>query len=71
MLNKYVKQQFLKVKDSLLELEKDFIESKDRELKDKEVKKKERWKNYFLNRLLCLQMYNKFEKKRNEENKAS
>ena len=30
--------QFLKVKNSLLELEKDFIESKDRELKDREVK---------------------------------
>ena len=28
------KKQFLKVKNSLLELEKDFIESKDRELKD-------------------------------------
>ena len=32
------KNQFLKVKNSLLELEKDFIELKDRELKDKEVK---------------------------------
>ena len=32
------KKQFLKVKNSFLELEKDFIELKDRELKDKEVK---------------------------------
>ena len=32
------KNQFLKVKNSLLELEKDFIELKDRELKDREVK---------------------------------
>ena len=48
MLNKYVKQQFLKVKNSLLELEKDFIESKDRELKDKEVKKKREMEELFL-----------------------
>ena len=34
------KNQFLKVKNSLLELEKDFIELKDRELKDREVKVK-------------------------------
>ena len=32
------KNQFLKVKNSLFELEKDFIELKDIELKDKEVK---------------------------------
>ena len=32
------KKQFLKVKNSLLELEKDFIESKDIELKDWELK---------------------------------
>ena len=32
------KSQFLKVKNSLLELEKDFIELKDKELKDREVK---------------------------------
>ena len=31
------KTRFLKVKNSLLELEKDFIELKDRELKDREV----------------------------------
>ena len=32
------KNQFLKVKNDLLELEKDFIELKDRELKGREVK---------------------------------
>ena len=34
------KNQFLKVKNSLLELEKDFIELKHRELKGREVKVK-------------------------------
>ena len=37
-LNNMENNQFLKVKNSLLELEKDFIKSKDRELKDREVK---------------------------------
>ena len=37
-LNNMGKNQFLKVKNSLLELEKYFIELKDRELKDIEVK---------------------------------
>ena len=32
------KNQFLKVKNNLIELEKDFIELQDRELKDREVK---------------------------------
>ena len=39
-LNEMRKNQFLKVKNSLLELEKDFIELKHRELKDREVKVK-------------------------------
>ena len=39
-LNNMRKNQFLKVKNSLLELEKDFIELKHRELKDREVKVK-------------------------------
>ena len=34
------KNWFLKVKNSLLKLEKDFIELKDRELKEREVKTK-------------------------------
>ena len=37
-LNEMRKNQFLKVKNSLLELEKDFIELKHRELEDREVK---------------------------------
>ena len=53
-LNIMRKNQFLKVKNSLLELEKDFTELRDVELKDREVKTKKR--NYFLNRLLCLSM---------------
>ena len=53
-LNIMRKNQFLKVKNSLLELEKDFTELRDVELKDREVKTKKG--NYFLNRLLCLSM---------------
>ena len=41
------KIQFLKVKNSLLELEKDFIELKDIELKDREVKIKREIKGLF------------------------
>ena len=37
-LNKMPEKQFLKVNNSLLELEKGFIELKDRESKDREVK---------------------------------
>ena len=48
------KTQVLKVKNSLLELEKDFMELKDKELKDKEVKIKREIGELFLNRLLCL-----------------
>ena len=51
------KSQFLKVKNSILELEKGFIELKDRELKDREGRElEEKQKNYFLNRIWCLQM---------------
>ena len=48
------KNQFLMVKTSPLELEKDFIESKERELKDSEVKIKRKLKELFLNGLLPL-----------------
>ena len=48
------KNQVLKVKNSLLELEKDFMELKDKELKDREVKIKREIGELFLNRLLCL-----------------
>ena len=37
-LNNMRKNQFLKVKNGLLELEKNFIELKDKELKDREAK---------------------------------
>ena len=47
--------QFLKVKDSLLELEeKDFTELRDREVIDREVKIKRDIETLFLNRLLCV-----------------
>ena len=39
-LNNMRKNQFLKIKKNLLELEKDLVELKDRELKDKEMKTK-------------------------------
>ena len=51
-LNNKQKNQFLKVKNSLSELEKDFIELGDRELKDREVKIKTEIKELFLNRLV-------------------
>ena len=50
------KNQFLKVKNSLLELEKGFIKLKDRQLKDREVKIKREIQELFLNQLLYLQM---------------
>ena len=39
-LNRMQKNQFVKIKNSLLILEKDFIELKDRELKNRQVKVK-------------------------------
>ena len=47
------KNQFVNVKNSLLELGKDFIELKDRELKDRDTKIKREIENS-LNQLLCL-----------------
>ena len=55
MERKYLKMwenQFLKVRNSLLELEKDFIELKDIELKDIEVKIKREIKEFFFNSFL-------------------
>ena len=37
ILKKYTKNRILKVKNSFLELEKDFKELRDRELKDREI----------------------------------
>ena len=65
------KNQFSKVKNCLLELEKDFIELKDVELKDREVKIKKRQKNYYSNQLLCLYMIWIGLLKRNEEYKTN
>ena len=49
-LNNIRKSRTLKVKNSLLELKKDFKELRDRELRDRETK----IRNDFLNQLLCL-----------------
>ena len=46
------KIQFLKVKNSLLELEKDFIELKDIKLKDREVKIKREIKGLFFKSII-------------------
>ena len=48
------KNWLLKVRNSLLELEKNFRGLKDTELKDREVKTKRDIEELFLNRLLCL-----------------
>ena len=50
------KKQFLKIKNSILKLEKDIIELKVRELKDREVKMKIEMEELSLNQLLCLKM---------------
>ena len=68
------KNQFLKVKKSLLELEKDFIELKDIELKDREVKIKREIKELFFKLIIVFiddMNVKKVCKKRNEENKTS
>ena len=51
---KIQKNQFLKAKNSLLELGSDFIKLRDRELKDREVKNKREIEELSLNQLLCL-----------------
>ena len=48
-LNNMHKNQFLKVKNSLLELEKGFIDLQNRELKDRELKIKRKIEELFLN----------------------
>ena len=61
-LNNLQKNQFLKVKNSLLELEKDFTELKDRELKDGEVKiKREIGELFFKLIILSVDDMGKFE----------
>ena len=66
------KIQSLKVKNSLLQLEKDCIELKDRELKDIEVKiKREMEELFFKPVIVSIDDMDKFEQRRNEENKAN
>ena len=65
---KYLKNirinQFLKIKNSLLELENDFIELKDRELKDREVKIKREIEELYLKPItVSLDDMDKFEQK--------
>ena len=65
------KNQFLKVKNRLLELQKDFRELKDIELKDREVKiKREVEERLFKPIIVSIDDIDSFSKKRNEENKA-
>ena len=66
------KNQFLKVENSLLELEKGFIEMINRELKDSAVKIKIEIEELFLKPdIVSTDGIDKFEQKRNEENKTN
>ena len=59
-----LRKQLLKVENSLLELEKDFIQLKDKELKDREVKiKREVDKLFFKPIVVSTNDINKFEQK--------
>ena len=62
------KNQFLKVENSLLELEKDFIELKDGELEDRELKNKREIEELLFKPIIGGQDMNKFEQK--ETNKT-
>ena len=53
-LNNMRRTNIVKVQNSLLELEKDFIGLKDSESKDKKVRIKRKIEELFLNQLLCL-----------------
>ena len=62
-----LKNQFLKVKNSLLVLEKDFIELNNREQKDRKVKIKREIEKLFLNPILVfIDDMDKFKQKKNE-----
>ena len=59
------KNQFIKVKNSLLELVKDVIESKDREFKDREMKfKREIEELFFKPIIVSIDDRDKFEEKK-------
>ena len=63
-LSNMQKSQFLKAKNSLLELEKDAIELKDRELKDRELKiKREIEELFFKPIIVSMDDMDKFEQK--------
>ena len=63
-LNNVQKNQFLKVKNTLFELENDFLELKDKELKDREVKiKKEIEELVFKPIIVSIDDMDKFEQK--------
>ena len=57
------KKQFSKVKNKYLELQKDFIKLKDRELKDREVKIKREIKIYYCPITVFIDDMEKFQKK--------
>ena len=62
--NNMRKNQFLKAKNSPLELQKDLIESKDRELNDREVKIKKEIENLFFKPIIVfIDDMDKFEEK--------
>ena len=59
------KDQFLKVKNSILELEKDFIELKDRDLNDREVKiERKIEETFFKSIIVSIDDMDRFEKKK-------
>ena len=71
IFKKYAKQPILKVKDSLLELEKDFIDLKDMELKDREIEIKKEIEELLIKPIIVsIVAVDRFEKK-NEEHKAN
>ena len=71
-LNTMRRNQFLKVKNGILELEIDFIELRDMELKDGEVKIKwELEELFFKSIIVFVDEMDRIKKKRNEEIKAN
>ena len=71
-LNHMQKNQILKVKNSLLELEKDFIALKDREFKDREVETKTELEELFvLLIIVSIDDMDKFEEKEMKKIRAN
>ena len=64
MLKQYAKEQILKVNNSLLELEEDFMELKNKELEDRGVKIKREIEELFLKPItVSIDGMDKFEQK--------